>query len=79
MVFVGKWHDASKELPPSPDERTYRMGNAPDYIVWIEGAKQPTSLMFYRGEWVDYNADTYRVKYWAKMPKLPRRRKNARN
>ena len=72
MFFLGKWNDATKKLPPSPDERTYMLGNAPEYIVMIDGAKLPTSLMFYRGEWVDYNAETYRVRYWAKMPR-PRR------
>jgi len=74
MLFIGRWHKTADKLPPSPDERTYRMGNAPEYIVIIEGASLPTTLMFYCGEWVDYEANTYRVIQWARLPRPPRRK-----
>ena len=59
---VFKWHEPS-DLP--------KVNNA-EYIVLINGAKLPTSLVWDGDSFVDHDGNPYCVKYWGDMPELPK-------
>ena len=58
---VFKWH----KPPDKP-----KVNNV-EYIVLINGAELPTSLVWDGDSFVDYDGNVYCVKFWGAMPELP--------
>ena len=58
------WHDAANEDPPTSDVTI-------EYIVVVDGAELPTTLIFDGDSWRDHSGAYYRVALWRPMPKLP--------
>lgn len=58
------WHDAATEDPPTSDVTI-------EYIVLVDGAELPTTLVFDGSDWRDDSGGYYRVALWRPMPKLP--------
>ena len=59
-----RWHGAAKEDPPTSDVTI-------EYIVLVDGAELPTTLIFDGDSWRDHSGAYYRVALWRPMPKLP--------
>lgn len=67
------WIPVSKELPPIPTGRKEYFLNGSDvaadeYIVMIDGAKLPTSLLWSGDTWFDVDGIGYKVLAWCRLP-----------
>lgn len=60
---VFKWHSFGLEKPT--------VSNV-EYIVLINGAELPTSLIWNGDSFVDHDGNTYCVKLWGEIPELPK-------
>ena len=69
-----KWIPVSERLPDENDVAEYieKYSYAPEFLVMIKGATEPTVLLYDGELWSCDLGQTYDVTHWMPLPELPK-------